>query len=100
MPTKEEQQAINERLQGAIRAVISQQIETGDPKECIETLERLQEEGFSEEEAYNIIGQLVSLEVAELFAGKGEINMERYIESLHKLPAPFVEPKKTEDNEE
>ena len=81
---------INHRLQAAIRAVIDQQLADNQPKETSECLERLQEEGFTLEQAYNLIGQLVSLEVGEYFAGTGEFNLERYIEGLGQLPEPFA----------
>lgn len=82
--------AINRRLQTAIEAVINQQVVENDPPETNETLERLQSEGFSKEEAYSLIGHLVSLEVAEELAGESGINMERYVQGLEKLPAPFA----------
>ncbi len=90
---KETELEINERLKTAINAVINQQIAEKNPPETLETLERLQDEGFSQEEAYLLIGHLVSMEVAEELAGEGGINMDRYVASLEKLPEPFSESK-------
>ncbi len=90
---KEVVKKIDERLTSAIDAVIKQQIAERDPRETLETLERLQEEGFSEREAYTLIGHLVSLEVAEELRGGEGINLERYIAALERLPEPFAEAK-------
>ena len=85
---------INERLKNAFKAVIDRQIAENDPPETLETLGRLQEEGFTEEEAYALISQIVGLEVAEEFAGETGIDMNRYRESLEALPHPFAKPRK------
>lgn len=88
-------QKVNERLQKAIRAVIDQQIAEADPAETVEAFERLQEEGFTSDETYSLIGQLISLEVAEEIAGKEGLNIVRYIAALDELPKPFAKPRKT-----
>ena len=97
---KPEYQEIQERLAAAIKAVLDQQMATNDPPEVLETFERLQEEGFSSDEARGLIGHVVSLEVAELLAGTGVLNVDRYIESLGKLPEPFTTPKEGGEDEE
>ncbi|OGG94914.1 MAG: hypothetical protein A2508_02470 [Candidatus Lambdaproteobacteria bacterium RIFOXYD12_FULL_49_8] len=89
---------IQERLAAAIRAVIQTQIETKEPPETLLTLERLVEEGFKEKEALGLIGQAVSREVAELIAGNGELNLERYRVALEALPQPFAEPRTKEED--
>ena len=88
------------RLQSAITAVINQHMATDDPPEATVTFERLQEEGFTKDEAFGLISQLVSLEAAELFAGTGTIDMARYTAALEALPAPFAKPKKAVDEED
>ncbi|MDT8446904.1 MAG: hypothetical protein RRB13_08450 [bacterium] len=95
-----ELQQIQDRLADAIRAVINQQVAEKDPPETLLTLERLQEEGFSEDEAWGLVGQVVSLEVAEMFAGRGGIELERFKASLELLPKPFAEPKGGQGDEE
>lgn len=97
---KEIHRKINERLKLAIHAVINQQIAERNPPETLETLERLQSEGFSEEEAYNLIGHLVSMEVAEQIAGESGINMERFLVALEKLPAPFAKDRQNDVDDE
>lgn len=86
-------QEINKRLRNAINAVINQQIAENDPPETIETIERLQAEGYSKDEAYTLVGHLVSLEVAEELAGEQGINMDRFVEALERLPEPFAKEK-------
>lgn len=88
-----EYQEIQDRLTAAIDAVIEQQFAEKDPPETLATYERLQEEGFSAEEARGLVAQVVSLEVAEMFAGNGGIDVERFKDALEKLPKPFAEPK-------
>ncbi len=94
----EEDPTINERLQQAVRAVIDQQLAEKDPPDALETFERLLEEGFSEAEVYNLIGQLVSLEVGEMLNG-GAINLPRYQAALAELPKPFAEPRAQPDED-
>ncbi|MBU2514483.1 hypothetical protein KJ966_24415 [bacterium] len=96
---KEIEQEINRRLQNAINAVINQQIAEKDPPETIETIERLEAEGFSRDEAYVLVGHLVSLEVAEQLAGEQGIDMNRYVAALEKLPEPFAKKRQSEDDE-
>ena len=97
--TKKIQQQINSRLKTAIDAAINQQVAEKNPPQTAETIERLQSEGFTKEEAYTLVGHLVSLEVAEELIGKQGMNMERYIVALEQLPAPFAKEIKTEDED-
>ncbi|MCG8336190.1 MAG: hypothetical protein MJE63_16880 [Proteobacteria bacterium] len=97
---KEQIQAINQRLQSAIEAVIDQQIAENNPPQTIETIERLQSEGFSREEAYILVGHLVSMEVAEELVGEKGLDMDRYIDALEKLPAPFAKERITDEEDD
>ncbi|MDH5559736.1 MAG: hypothetical protein OEY59_02675 [Deltaproteobacteria bacterium] len=91
---------INQRLSTAIRATINQQIAEKDPIETLLTLERLQEEGFSENEAYTLLGQAVSREVAEVIVMELPFNLERFIRALELLPEPFAKAKPSGDQED
>ncbi len=97
---KELQKEINLRLQNAIEAVINQQIAENNPPQTVETLERLQAEGFSRKEAYTLVGHLVSMEVAEEMIGEKGIDLDRYIEALEKLPAPFAKERIKDDEDD
>lgn len=90
---------INERLMKAFKAVIDQQIAENDPPETVETYERLQEDGFSVDESYKLIAQLIGMEVAEEIAGDSGINMDRYKVALAALPQPFAKPRTTESED-
>lgn len=92
-------QLMNERIQNAIRAVINQQMAEKNPLETLETFERLQDEGFSKDEAYSLIGQIVSMEVAEEIRGDGTINIERFVVALDALPEPFAKSRVTEEDD-
>jgi len=82
--------SINERLTKAIHAAIDQQIAEKNPPETLITYERLQDEGFTHEETYALIGQLVGMEIAEEIRGEEGLNMTRYVAALEELPAPFA----------
>jgi len=89
---------INERLTRAIHAVIDQQIAEKNPEETLITYERLLDDGFSHDETYSLIGQLVGMEMAEEIRGEGGLNIDRFIAALEVLPAPFAKPKNEEDD--
>ncbi|PCI28972.1 MAG: hypothetical protein COB67_05150 [SAR324 cluster bacterium] len=91
---------MNERLSTAIQAVIKQQIAENDPPETVETLERLTDEGFTQKEAYLLIGKAISREVAEMLVVGQSLNLERFLAALEELPAPFVLPKKQDKEDE
>jgi hypothetical protein len=97
---KEIKQEIDRRIQAAIKAVIEQQIAENKPPEVVETLERLQSEGFTQEESYTLIGHLVSLEVAEELVGEEGLNLDRYVVALEKLPTPFAKARNQEPEDE
>ena len=97
---KEVNKEINERLMQAFKAVIDQQITENDPPETVETYERLIDEGFTIEESYSLIAQVIGMEVAEEIAGETGINMERFKVALSTLPEPFAKSRITDDEDE
>ncbi len=98
MSKKNAEDEINERLTRAIYAVIDQQIAEKNPPETLITYERLLDEGFTHDEAYALIGQLVGMEMAEEIRGEGGLNMARFAAALEELPAPFASSKQEEDD--
>ncbi|MFH2132456.1 MAG: hypothetical protein ABIK68_18920 [bacterium] len=88
---------MNERLLNAIHAVIDQQIAEKNPPDTLIAYERLLDDGFTHDEAYSLIGQLVGMEIAEEIRGEGGLNMARYAAALEELPAPFAKPKREND---
>lgn len=86
---------INERLKAAFFAVIDQQIAEKDPVDTEKTVMRLQGEGFSKDETYALVAQVISYEIGERFTGDGNIDMDRYVKALEQLPSPFAKSKKS-----
>ncbi len=76
----------NERLRQAILEVIKNQIKKNDPPETKQTLIRLQENGFSEEEALKLIGYVVASEVFTVLKDNRKYDREKYVSALKALP--------------
>jgi len=75
-----------EIVRGAILDIVQNQIRDNDPPETKETLDRLMDEGISEEEATKMIACAVSTEIFHILKHKESFNEERYIKNLKKLP--------------
>ena len=76
----------NQRLKKAILEVIDAQIRNNDPPETKKTLTRLQENGYSEEEAIKLIGYVVATEVFAVFKEDRPYDQNNYIAALRALP--------------
>ena len=76
----------NQQLRKAILEVINNQIIDNDPPETKQTFVRLQEEGFSEEEALKLIGYVVASEVFTVLKESRSYDKEKYISALNALP--------------
>ena len=77
---------VNEDLRDAIFEVIANQVEANDPPETALTLERLVNEGFSEFQAKQLVGQAVVVEVIDAVKNKKPYNEKRYLKNLKNLP--------------
>jgi len=77
---------VNERLRETIFEVIDNQIDANDPAETALTLERLMNEGYTDFQAKQLIGQAVVIEVIDALKNKKPYNEERYIRNLRNLP--------------
>ena len=82
----DEKMKVNERLRSAIFEVIDNQINASDPAETALTLERLLNEGCSDFQAKQLIGQAVVIEVIDALKNKKPYNEQRYIKNLRNLP--------------
>jgi hypothetical protein len=82
---------VNENLRNAIFEVIDNQINDNNPAETALTLKRLRDEGHSEFEAKQFIGQAVAVELFYVMKKKIPFNEARYIKNLKKLPKEPVE---------
>ncbi|MGD0238545.1 MAG: hypothetical protein ABSC55_28910 [Syntrophorhabdales bacterium] len=66
--------------------MIDNQIDANDPAETALTLERLMNEGYTDFQAKQLIGQAVVIEVIDALKNKKPYNEERYIRNLRNLP--------------
>ena len=82
---------VNENLRNAIFEVIDNQINDNNPAETALTLKRLKDEGHSEFEARQLIGQAVAVELFCVMKKKLPFNESRYIKNLINLPKEPVE---------
>ena len=76
----------NQKLKNAILEVMNKQIIDNDPPETKKTLVRLQENGYSKEEAIKLIGYVVASEVFAVFREDCRYDEKKYIAALKALP--------------
>jgi len=77
---------VNEHLRNAVFEVIDNQINANDPPETALTLERLMNEGYSDFQAKQLMGQAVVIEVIDVLKNKKPYNEQRFIKNLRNLP--------------
>jgi hypothetical protein len=82
---------VNEHLRNTVFEVIDNQIKDNNPAETAITLKRLRDEGYSEFEAKQLIGQAIAVELYYIMKKKVPFNKMRYIKNLTNLPAEPVE---------
>ncbi len=80
----------NEMLRNQILEIINNQIKSDNPPETNQTLKRLKEMGYSDNDARMMIGQCVSAEIFDVFKHGKPFDEKRYIKNLKNLPKePF-----------
>jgi hypothetical protein len=77
---------VNERLRQALFEVISNQVEADEPPETALTLQRLMDNGYSEFQARQLVGQALVIEVIDAVKNKKPYNEARYLRNLRNLP--------------
>jgi len=77
---------VNENLRNAIFEVIDNQIDANDPAETALTLKRFMNEGYSEFEEKQLIGQALAAELYYVMKSKIPFNELRVIKNLKNLP--------------
>jgi hypothetical protein len=77
---------ISDQLREAVFEVIKNQINSNEPPETSETLERLMGIDISEWEAMNLIGTVVVSEIFEVLGQGRAFDREKYIAALQNLP--------------
>ena len=76
----------NPRLRQAILDVVNNQLRDGDPPETADTLERLLREGYSREQAIELIGTVVVSEIFEVLKEGRPYDPVRFVAALRSLP--------------
>lgn len=76
----------NPRLKKAIIEVVSNQLRMNDPPETKVTLNRLISEGYSKQDAKELIGAVVSAHIYEMLKDQHQFDNSKYIKDLEKLP--------------
>jgi hypothetical protein len=75
----------------AILDVVAYQLRDNNPPETRATYERLKKEGYSDESARALIGQVVLCEVFDVLKRGEPYNHERFVNRLEKLPAESLD---------
>ena len=76
----------NKYLKSAILEVVENQLDANDPPETGKTLARLMSEGYSEEEAKNLIGCVVTSEIFDVMKNQKPFDHARFVKALNDLP--------------
>jgi len=76
----------NPHLKAAFLETVDNQLADNDPPETKETLDRLINQGMTEEDAKIYIAQAVSVEIFDILKHQKEFNLERYLKNLKQLP--------------
>lgn len=74
------------RRRRMILEVVENQIRDNDPPETRQTLGRLIKEGFSREEAMELIGAVVVNEIYNVLKQEEKFNRKRFVAALRQLP--------------
>ena len=78
--------ASNERTKALILEVVDNQLRDNTPPETRQTYQRLFKQGYSQDEARELIGAVVSREIFEVLKKQEVYDQKRFIVALHKLP--------------
>jgi hypothetical protein len=76
----------NEIIREQIFEIIENQIALNKPPETKQTLKRLVDSGYSDQDARMLIGQCLTVEIFNILKHKLPFNNERYVSNLKKLP--------------
>jgi len=76
----------NSRLKKSIIEVVDNQLQSNDPPETRQTLDRLISEGYSKKEAKDLIGYVVVSEIFDVLKNQEPFNLTRFVNALNKLP--------------
>ncbi|MCB0578644.1 MAG: hypothetical protein KDD10_04975 [Phaeodactylibacter sp.] len=78
----------NEILKQQFLEIVDNQLDSNDPPETRQTLERLKKEGYSDADARLLIAQCVAAEMFNVMKHNEPYNSKRYVSNLNALPEP------------
>lgn len=73
-------------LRAQMISIVDNQIERNDPPETLQTLKRLLKEGWSKDEAMQLIAQCVAYEMFGIMKNQEVFNEGRFKQNLQNLP--------------
>ncbi len=76
----------NPYLKSSILEVVENQLQANDPPETKQTFNRLISEGYSENEAKELIACIVSSEMFDILKKQEPFNHGRFVKALNELP--------------
>ena len=74
------------RLHKLIMQIITNQLRLKNPPETKETLDRLMSEGYSQEEARELIGAVISAHIYDMLKDEHTFDNTKYVADLKRLP--------------
>lgn len=80
----------NEILKKHFLATVDEQLASGEPPQTAETMQRLQSDGYSENNARLLVAQCVALEYVQSIQTDLPFDYERFVRNLSNLPAQPV----------
>ncbi len=69
-----------------ILGIVETQLRENNPPETRQTLERLTAEGFSREQALELIGIVVASEIFDVMKQQEKFDQQRFVQRLNDLP--------------
>lgn len=78
------------RVSSFILHVVEKQLETSTPPQTRETLQRLVELGFGEEDAKHLIGSAIAAEMRSVVSEGRPFKEESFVSLLKRLPHPLA----------
>jgi hypothetical protein len=76
----------NKKVKAAVLEVVDNQLRDNTPPETRKTYQRLLQEGFSDRQARELIGVVVSSEIFEVLKKQQPYDQERFVAALERLP--------------
>lgn len=86
MAVKSNEEESKKRLKATVLEVVDTQLNSNDPPETKQTLDRLIAQGISPDDAKIYIAQAVSVEIFSALKHKKPYDQKRYIRNLQRLP--------------